>query len=132
MDPPGSGSSEKAWQSARNWPVAQNPLCLQLNDLGKIPVNQRGSCLQPPPEAVKLGCTVKSEHASQDSVMVNKDDIRLVLAYFNLQSGRDYSPDEIAYRPTVRARFFKLAREIVGDRPAREIVLRLTSLKRSK
>ena len=61
--------------------------------------------------------------------MITKDDIRLVLSYFHLRSPRTYCVHEIAYRPTIRARFLKVAKQILGDPPAKEIIGRLLSLK---
>jgi len=63
--------------------------------------------------------------------MVSNEDIHLVLAYFHLQSRRPYCPHEIASRPTLRARFLKTARQILGDVPTTEIVLRLVSLRKA-
>jgi hypothetical protein len=60
--------------------------------------------------------------------MLTKDDLRLVLAYFNLRSPVRYYPDEIASRRTIRLQFLQLARQIVGDVPAKEIIRLLASL----
>ncbi len=64
--------------------------------------------------------------------MTTNDDIRLLLAYFNLRSPRQYCPLEIAYRRHLRIRFLKVARTILGDVLAKEIILRLLSLERCK
>jgi hypothetical protein len=64
--------------------------------------------------------------------MVTLDDIRLILAYFYLRSRRRYCRHEIAWRPRVPARFLWLARRILGDVPANEILLRLVTLGRRK
>jgi hypothetical protein len=61
---------------------------------------------------------------------ITTEDIQLVLAYFHLTSSREYCPHEIAYRPAIRARFLKLAKEILGDVPTKEIILRLVSIKK--
>ena len=49
--------------------------------------------------------------------MVSNEDIHLVLAYFHLQSRQRYRPHEMASRPTLRARFLKTARQILGEVP---------------
>jgi hypothetical protein len=61
--------------------------------------------------------------------MVSKDDIHCVLAYYHLQAKRKYCPHEIAYRPSLRAGFLRLARQILGEVSAKEIILRLITLK---
>jgi hypothetical protein len=63
--------------------------------------------------------------------MVTTDDVELVLAYFLLSSPREYCPHEIAYRPTLRARFLKLAKRILGDVAPKEIIVRLLTMKNS-
>ena len=60
--------------------------------------------------------------------MVTTDDIHLVLAYFHLRSRRRYCRHEIAWRPRLRARFLRVARLILGNVSAKEIVLRLATL----
>jgi len=62
--------------------------------------------------------------------MVTKDDIRLLIAYFDLRSHHKYCLHEIAYRPIIRARFLQMAHQILGDVPAKEIIGRLLSLRK--
>ena len=63
--------------------------------------------------------------------MITNDDVKLVFAYFLLHSGREYCVHEIAWRPTVRARFLRLAKQILGgDVPGKEIIVRLVALRK--
>ena len=73
--------------------------------------------------------TVKSSYVT---TMVTKDDVRLMFAYFHLKSRRKYCPHEIAYRPALRARFLRLAREMLGATADadKEIIQRLLTLRR--
>lgn len=64
--------------------------------------------------------------------MITRDDIRLVLAYFHLHAPRRYCPHEIAYRRGLRIPFLRLARQILGEVPDRDILLQLVTLNRQK
>src|SRR6266478_265878 len=67
----------------------------------------------------------------KDNSMITKEDIRLVLAYFNLKASQEYCPYEIAYRPTIRAKFLNTAKQVLGEVPAKEIIRQLLALKRT-
>ncbi len=60
--------------------------------------------------------------------MISKDDVQMVLAYFNLKSAREYCLHEVAFRQVVRTRFLQLARQLLGDVPTADIIKRLRSM----
>jgi hypothetical protein len=63
--------------------------------------------------------------------MLTKADIRLVLAYFDLKSPHNYCPHEIVYSPTIRSKFLQVAKQILGNVPAKEIIDGLLALKKT-
>ncbi len=61
-------------------------------------------------------------------MILSKNDLHLVLAYFQLRTPRDYSPQEILISGKLRTRFLSTARTILGPLPEKAILLRLAEL----